>query len=227
MIRGFNIYTKQQTLCINPLHIVAMWFNKCKILFLGSSGSGKSTIIGRYTKRNTLEGSTIGITVSSATVRNLSNNTHPSPVRFYDMGGKRYWWNWIPEYIEGTDVIFLFYDVTRPETLVEAGEIMDIIKDKRDLFRIILVGNKTDLEAQRKVHIWDIHKFIGRYNGEGWSLRHIECNKKNLTSFKTILDRIVHGMTKIEIPIDLNQTNFNLDQSIKSDGVFDWLLSAF
>jgi len=104
---------------------------------------------------------------------------------------------------------------------------MDIIKDKRDLFRIILVGNKTDLEAQRKVHIWDIHKFIGRYNGEGWSLRHIECNKKNLTSFKTILDRIVHGMTKIEIPIDLNQTNFNLDQSIKSDGVFDWLLSAF
>jgi len=204
-----------------------MWSNKYKILFLGSSGSGKSTIISGYSKSKSLESPTVGITVSSATVIDTSHRVQPSPVRFYDMGGSRYWWSWIHEYLTGVCVVFLFYDVTRPETLDEANELLEIIKSKRNNFRTILVGNKTDLESERKVNIWDINKFIGRHNSTGWSLRHIECNSKNLTSFKKMMDRIVYGLAKIDTPISLRNTDFNLGKSEKTDGVFGWILNAF
>lgn len=202
-----------------------MWDHKYKILFLGSSGSGKSTIISGYSKSKGLESPTVGITVSSATVIDTTRRTIPSPVRFYDMGGSRYWWPWIPDYLTNACVVFIFYDVTRPETLVEADEILEIIKEKRNNFRTILVGNKTDLESERKVNIWDINKFIGRHNSTGWSLRHIECNSKNLISFKKMMDRIVYGLTKIDTPTSLRNTDFNLDKSVKSDGMFGWILS--
>ena len=105
--------------------------------------------------------------------------------------------------------------------------ILDIIKAKRNSFRTILVGNKTDLESERKVNIWDVNRFIGRHNSTGWSLRHIECNSKNLTSFKKMMDHIVNGLTKINTPASLRKTDFNLGKSVKTDGVFGWILNSF
>ena len=53
--------------------------------------------------------------------------------------------NRVKVYINGVDILFIFYDVTNKKTLEEAGEIMDGINDMKEKFRTILVGNKDGL----------------------------------------------------------------------------------
>ena len=160
-----------------------------KILLLGSKSTGKSSVLHSFYQRNFTPHPTIGIEVSSCLMK--------TPVRFYDMGGARYWWSWIHQYIKNTDLVFLFYDITEPKTLKEADEIMEILKVKKNEFRIILVGNKTDLEEQRKIDIFHIHDFVQKWRIEGILLSHIETSQYNTTAFKQVLKRVFKGMNRM------------------------------
>lgn len=202
-----------------------MIFGKLKIILLGSAQCGKTSILDVYNQRMTYESPTVGISVTSGVVLDYSGQRRkPKPVRFYDMGGARHWWAWIPEYIKDTDIVFLFYDITRPETLTEAEEILEIIKPHQASFRTILVGNKTDLQDCRKIEIFDINKWIGRKRRDGWMLRHIECNRRNITSFKKILDRAINGLEMTLEPFDLVKANPFCDKSKRERGWADYLM---
>ena len=202
-----------------------MIFGKLKILLLGSAQCGKTSILDVYNQRMTYESPTVGISVTSGAVLDYSGQRRkPTPVRFYDMGGARHWWCWIPEYIKDTDIVFLFYDITRPETLDEADEILEIIKPHQASFRTILVGNKTDLQDCRKIEIFDINKWIGRKRRDGWMLRHIECNRRNITSFKKILDRAINGLEMTLEPPDLTKANTFCGKVKSERGWTDYLL---
>ncbi len=202
-----------------------MIFGKLKILLLGSAQSGKTSILDVYNQKMTYESPTVGISVTSgAVLDNSGQRRKPTPVRFYDMGGARYWWSWIPEYIKDTDIVFLFYDITRPETVEEASEILTILKPYQNNFQIILVGNKTDLQDQRNVQIWDINKWIARKRRAGWMLRHIECNRRNITSFRKILDRAINGLEMSLEPLDLTKANPFFDKAKGQAGWMDYLM---
>ena len=198
---------------------------KLNILLLGSSGVGKSTILSRYANRNHLPGKTIGIDVCSSAITDRTRNyAPPTFLKTYDMGGSRYYWQWISDYTKNANIVFLFYDVTNAKTLEEAEEILDIIKEDRNKFRTIIVGNKTDLESKREVKIFDVNKWIGKRRQEGWQLRHIECSRDNIISIKTILDRAVNGMKKIEIPLEFRKTDFNLNKLEREKSWSNYLL---
>jgi len=185
-----------------------------KMLFLGSAGTGKTSIIYRYRNKAYNEGPTVGIQMSSHCVTN-ENGKPPTMVKLWDMGGARYWWTWIEHYINGVDILFIFYDVTNKKTLEEAGEIMDGINNMKEKFRTILVGNKSDLESKRVISVFDINKFIGLQRSKGWQLRHIECSLYNITAFRKIMDRVINGMKNINVPREIVTTGFNLDKSRK------------
>ena len=131
-----------------------------KVLLLGSAGSGKTSILKKYYGKYYSPYPTVGREVSSNLVYRNGVETNVYPVRFYDMGGARYWWSWIPENLKNTDIVFLFYDVTNHKTLEEAEEILEILKKTRSQFRIILVGNKTDKERSRVVTIFQVNKWL-------------------------------------------------------------------
>ena len=188
-----------------------------KILLLGASNTGKSTIICKYQNRNIIEGKTVGIDVFSSTIVNKNKTFEPPTIiRFYDMGGQQFYWRWIPDYAKKADFVFLFYDVTNVKSLDEALKILEYLKPLRTKFRTILVGNKTDLVEKRTIKILDVNKWLGARISEGWQLRHIECSSSNITSFKTMLDRAIFKMKKIEIPLDFRQTDFNLNKTKKN-----------
>ena len=168
------------------------------MLFLGSAGTGKTSIIYRYRNKAYNEGPTVGVQMSSHCVTN-ENGKPPTMVRLWDMGGARYWWTWIGHYINGVDILFIFYDVTDKKTLEEAGEIMDGINHMKEKFRTILVGNKSDLESKRVISVFDINKFIGLQRSKGWQLRHIECSLYNITAFRKIMDRVINEIGRAHV----------------------------
>jgi len=184
-----------------------------KMLFLGAAGTGKTSIIHRYHNKLYKDGPTVGIEMTSHAVTN--DIGRPTWVRLWDMGGARYWWTWIEHYIENVDILFIFYDVTNKKTLEEAGELLDRLGSRKHMFRTILVGNKTDLESQRVISVFDVNKFIGLQRSKGWQLRHIECSLYNIIAFRKILDRVINGMKKINIPREFVTTGFNLDKTQK------------
>lgn len=190
---------------------------RLNILFVGGASTGKSTIISKYQNKNILPGKTVGIEVFSSTIINKNKKLDmPTILRFFDMGGASFWWRWIPDYAEKADFVFLFYDVSNAHSLDEAYSILEYLKPFRTKFRTILVGNKTDLVEKREIKILDVNIWLGNRISEGWQLRHIECSKYNITSFKTMLDRAIHKMKKIEIPLDFRQTDFNLNKTKKN-----------
>lgn len=196
-----------------------------KILLVGASNTGKSTIICKYQNKNIPYGKTVGIEVFSSTIVNKNKTSDPPTlIRFYDMGGQSFYWRWIPEYAENADFVFLFYDVTNASSLDDALKILEYLKPLRTKFRTILVGNKTDLVEKRTIKILDVNKWLGVRISEGWQLRHIECSSSNITSFKTMLDRAIYKMKKIEIPLDFRQTDFNLNKTKKNATWGDYLL---
>ena len=202
-----------------------MIYGKLKILMLGSSGCGKTSILDVYNQKMTYESPTVGISITGGTVRDTSSQQRrPTPVRFYDMGGSRFWWGWIPEYIIDTDIVLLFYDITRPETLEEAQEILDKIQDQQANFRVIVVGNKTDLQEERKIKIFDINAWIARNRRKGWLLRHIECNIRNITSFRKILDRAINGLEMTLKPLAPAKAEFFYDKASNPPSWMDYLL---
>ena len=174
---------------------------RVKIVLLGGANTGKSAILCTYYGNPYHFNPTIGVEVSSSM---LVNKREKSMVRFYDMGGAKHWWYWIPTNIQHADFIFLFYDVTNQQSLTEAGEILDIIVEKKGSFRIILVGNKTDLEEQRVISIFDANAFIQKWQAKGVMLSHIETNVHNITAFKKIIKNISSKMKRI-----VSQTSFN------------------
>ena len=87
-----------------------------------------------------------------------------------------------------------------------------------------MVGNKTDLQDCRKVEIFDINKWIGRKRRDRWMLRHIECNRRNITSFKKILDRAINGLEMSLEPPDLSKVNPFFDKAKKDVGWMDYLM---
>jgi GTPase SAR1 family protein len=162
-----------------------------KILLLGSAATGKSCILHRYYGKRYEPCPTIGVEVTS---NMLVKKNQQVCLRFYDMGGARCWWWWIPTHIRDTDLVFLFYDVTRPDTLSEAGEILQGLHEYRNQFRVILVGNKTDREEERQVSIFDANTFLQEMKSKGWMLNHIETNVDNITAFVRILKKIIFGI---------------------------------
>ena len=174
---------------------------RAKIVLLGAANTGKSAVLCSYYEKPYHFNPTIGVEVSSSM---LVHKQEKSFVRFYDMGGAKHWWPWIPTNIENADFIFLFYDVSNKQSLIEAGEILNIIIEKRGSFRIILVGNKTDLEEQRVISIFEANAFIQKWQAKGVMLSHIETSVYNVTAFKKIIKNISMKMRRI-----MSLTSFN------------------
>ncbi len=190
---------------------------RIKIVLLGGAATGKTCILHRYYDKPYSPYPTVGIEISSKLCRD--GRSH---LRFYDMGGSKCWWPWIPQYLTDADIVFLFYDVTRRSTLTEAGDILKLMP--KDKFRVILIGNKTDSEDKRTVSIFDVNKFIQIQMLNGWSLMHIETNVYNVTAFERILSRITVSIKKMTMPRELTTTSFETRNSSHS---LDWSRNIF
>ena len=124
-----------------------------KIIIIGDSGVGKSNILGRYLtntfKQDTK--STVGVEFGS---KKISVNGVNIKLQIWDTAGQERYRSITSAYYKGSKGCFIVYDITSNQTFEDVEKWYEEINKSGDKgISIVLVGNKCDLEQERKVTV--------------------------------------------------------------------------
>ncbi len=125
-----------------------------KLIVLGSAAVGKTTLVNSFLRKEQITDyrPTLGISISSQKYYIQGFKDDKISFLVYDLAGQEFFKRVRHEYYKGANCAFVVYDITRRETFDEGVEFW--FKDaKQELGDIpfVLIGNKVDLEAKRKV----------------------------------------------------------------------------
>jgi small GTP-binding protein len=120
-----------------------------KILLLGDASVGKTSFTKRYCYNifNPSERLTIGVDFH---VKTVELNEKKIKLQLWDVGGEERFRFLLPTYCLGANAAFLLYDITRPSTLDNISEWLNIVRQKGGPIPIMLVGAKSDLESSQR-----------------------------------------------------------------------------
>ena len=115
-------------------------------VIIGNSGVGKSSLLNQFIKRefNYNQSTTVGLEFC-ASIINI--NGHNIDLHIWDLSGQGAYKNLIRKYCNEADGIILVYDVTNHQSFQDLHNwVNDIHKYIKSNIKILLVGNKTDLD---------------------------------------------------------------------------------
>ena len=122
-----------------------------KVVLIGDSGVGKSNILSRYLKNefNFESKATVGVEFGS---QKFDLNGYKIKAQIWDTAGQERYKSITNAYYKGAKGALLVYDITRRETFDSVDRwIPDLRTNGDEQVTILLVGNKCDLEENRKV----------------------------------------------------------------------------
>mmetsp|Transcript_22914 Transcript_22914/g.23564 ORF Transcript_22914/g.23564 Transcript_22914/m.23564 type:complete len:226 (+) Transcript_22914:31-708(+) len=122
----------------------------CTLAIIGDGSVGKSSLIAAF--RNDGFTKTYKQTVGCDFYekpfilgeRNIS-------LRVWDIGGQSMNSKNLPQYLSSSQVVFIVYDVTNPESFANVDDWLRLVCEYSPQSRVHLVGNKVDLLANRRV----------------------------------------------------------------------------
>jgi Ras-related protein Rab-6A len=121
---------------------------KCKLVFLGASGVGKTSLVNRYIV-NCFEkdhSATVGIDFFTKPVQVGDRTIN---LQIWDTAGQERFRSLIPFYIRDSSIVVIVYDVSNLESFAEAKYWHQTVLSERGSDVVcILVGNKNDLATK-------------------------------------------------------------------------------
>lgn len=164
-----------------------------KIVFLGESNVGKSSIITRYIK-NTFKDtqpSTIGALFYTS---RIIIDDHMILFEIWDTAGQERYHSLAPLYYKYASVAFVVFDVTSNLSFTQAKTWINELKIKgSENVLIILVGNKIDMKSSIKVNPIIINEFITSNN-----IKYIETSAKDNYNIEYLFKYAAQNVPKIK-----------------------------
>mmetsp|Transcript_30993 Transcript_30993/g.89572 ORF Transcript_30993/g.89572 Transcript_30993/m.89572 type:complete len:218 (-) Transcript_30993:46-699(-) len=139
-------------------------FCLCRLLLLGDSGVGKSSLMLRFATNRFSEDvrSTIGMDFRT---QRLTLEDKQLRIQIWDMSGQERFRSVIPAYLRHAEGVVIVYDVTDRESFNNVRHwLEDIELCDKSAARSLLVGNKSDLLSRRVVTYddgRDLAEFVG------------------------------------------------------------------
>eukprot|EP01088_Endostelium_zonatum_P004649 TRINITY_DN15964_c0_g1_i1.p1 TRINITY_DN15964_c0_g1~~TRINITY_DN15964_c0_g1_i1.p1 ORF type:complete len:206 (+),score=62.64 TRINITY_DN15964_c0_g1_i1:122-739(+) len=178
-----------------------------KIIVLGESGVGKTSLLVRYVQdKFTLNTkSTIGTSFLQKRVE--LEDGQVATCQIWDTAGQERFAGLGNQFFRGSDGVVFVYDITKRETfdaleqwrktfLIQAGE------EGNEEFPMLIIGNKTDLEDQRQVTQKDLNDWCKSHGG----LLGLQTSVKDCINvdkaFQSIVQLIVSKMEPTLIKFD-------------------------
>ena len=137
---------------------------KLKLIVVGNQGTGKSSILNRFVKETFDENyqATIGLDFHS---KNITIHDQDVRLIIYDTAGQEKFRSLIPMYIREAQIILFIYDISDKDSFDSIPKWIQQVNDvinKEVVF--VLIGNKLDLESNRKVTFEEGKKLAEKSN---------------------------------------------------------------
>ena len=133
-----------------------------KVLLLGNSDVGKSSLILRYVDQTWSDTfvPTIGVDFK---VKSLEIDDKKIKMQIWDTAGQERFRNVISSYFRGSHGVFVIYDITNRDSFKNLEcWLSEIEKNANQNILKILVGNKNDLEDDREIKTEEGQAFANR-----------------------------------------------------------------
>lgn len=135
-----------------------------KVVLLGESAVGKSSLVLRFVKRefHEFQESTIGAAFLTQTVQ-IDDTT----VKFeiWDTAGQERYHSLAPMYYRGAQAALIVYDITSKDSFLKAQNwVRELQRQASSNIVIALVGNKLDLASRRQVDYNEAKSYAEEYN---------------------------------------------------------------
>lgn len=179
-------------------------FAQFKLVLLGESAVGKSSIVHRFVKNtfDDMRESTIGAAFLTQSITIPETET---TVKFeiWDTAGQERYKSLAPMYYRNANAALCVYDITSSSSFTKAQDwISELRKQAPEGIVIALVGNKTDLEEEREVNQDEVEEYVtGLLNGGASEAKIItaECSAKSGDGVIEIFDKIARALPVDEV----------------------------
>ena len=161
-----------------------------KVIFLGNSGVGKSTILSRL-NNETIDGdlpSTIGIDFQKISTYYKDNHY---TFNIWDTAGQERYSKVIIPYYRNIDIAIIMFSINDISSFNNITFWMNELMQYSFGCKIIIIGNKVDLNQERVISMDKINQFIQKNK-----LVYIESSMNNLNSIKSIKHKICEVFNK-------------------------------
>ena len=122
-----------------------------KIVIIGDTCVGKSNILSRYLNNEFTSNtkSTVGVELG---IKFLKIKNTSTKIQIWDTAGQERYQAITSSYFRGSDGCFIVYDITNETSFNNIEKWFDKIHEENDKeIPVIIVGNKCDLENERKI----------------------------------------------------------------------------
>ena len=179
-----------------------------KVVLLGGSGVGKSSIAMRYVRDVFFEcnESTIGAAFLTMPV---SHEGREISLDIWDTAGQERYSSLAPMYYRGSSAAVVVYDITSAESLNQAKRWVREVQGAVEGCAIILVGNKVDLASLREIPTQDAASYA-----EERALEHIEVSAKSSLGVRDIFGRVI-----AKLPTSRTGPSLSADIDCRTDPV--------
>ena len=148
------------------MNIASNYEQLVKILILGDSNVGKTNFLLRFTENNFVENyiTTIGFDYKSST-EEIDNKK--IKLQIWDTAGQERFMSVTKNLLLRVQGIIVMYDITSIVSFENTRKWISSIRENANPnMPIIIVGNKSDLEANRQVSIIKLKELADEYNIE-------------------------------------------------------------
>ena len=167
-----------------------------KTLIIGDTNVGKSNLLLRYVKNDfssEMKSTVVGVEFGSKILKILGINVK---VQIWDTAGQERYRAMTSSYFKGSKGVLIVYDITNYSSFESVDRWINEFRMKsEENSAIILVGNKNDIEEERKVT-----KEEGEEKAKKYNLAFFETSAKDgknvEEAFKCLFEKVVENYIK-------------------------------
>ena len=169
---------------------------KFKLVVLGDTSVGKSSIVSRFVKNDffDFEEPTIGAAFLSSNMKIDNKNVN---FEIWDTAGQERYRSLAPMYYRGAHVAIVVFDITKNDSFNGAKSWINELKNRARNCHIFLVANKIDLE--RKIEKNKIIEYATKINCD-----YKEVSAKSSEGINNLFKSIGKKMLKVNPDCNLN-----------------------
>ena len=186
-----------------------------KVVLIGDTSVGKTNILSKYLSNEFDPDSkaTVGVEFGTRDFK-IENNT--VKVQIWDTAGQERYRSITNAYYKGAKGSLLVYDITNPKTFENVDKwLSDLKTNAEEKISVVLVGNKTDLESERKITVEQ-----GKEKAELFKLAFIETSALNGNNIEKAFNELIsdvyknhHELFEKQAKVEITEKAINLDHT--------------